>query len=75
MIRFKLKELIAEKEYKDKKRLSIKQISEATGIGRTTLSKIVNQKAVNTTLENIDKLCQLFDCKIQDLVIYEKSED
>lgn len=43
MIRFKLKELLAEKAFKDKRRITLSEVSNATGIHRTTLSKIANQ--------------------------------
>lgn len=70
MIRFKLKELIADKEFSGGKRVTVKEISELTGIGRGTLSKMINQKGANTTLDNIDRLCKFFNCEIQDVVVY-----
>jgi len=70
MIRFKIKELIADKEFSSGKRVTVKEISELTGIGRGTLSKMINQKGANTTLENIDRLCKFFNCEIQDVVTY-----
>jgi len=68
MIRFKLKAVIESKEFERGQKISIKEIVEATGIGRTTLSKILNQKATNTTIENLDKLCSYFECSIEDLI-------
>lgn len=68
VIRFKLKELIAQKEFEDGKRLMVKEIAEATGINRMTLSKILNQKGYNTTTDKLDKLSEFFDCDIGDLI-------
>lgn len=68
MIRYKLKERIADKEFKDGQRLMVKDIAEATGINRMTLSKILNQKGYNTTTDKLDKLAEYFDCEICDLV-------
>jgi putative transcriptional regulator len=68
MIRYKLKERIADKEFKDGSRLMVKDIAEATGINRMTLSKILNQKGYNTTTDKLDKLAEYFDCDICDLV-------
>lgn len=68
MIRYKLKERIADKEFKDGERLMVKDIAEATGINRMTLSKILNQKGYNTTTDKLDKLAKYFDCDICDLV-------
>jgi putative transcriptional regulator len=68
MIRYKLKELVAQKEFEDGKRLMIKDIAESTGINRMTLSKILNQKGYNTTTDKLDKLSEFFGCQIGDLV-------
>ena len=68
MIRFKLKELIAEKEFQEKRRVMVKEISDATGINRVTISKLLNNKDYNTTLEKVEKLCGFFDCDICDMV-------
>ncbi|BBN59230.1 helix-turn-helix domain-containing protein [Hydrogenovibrio marinus] len=35
---------------------------------RVTLSKLINQKGYSTTTENIDKLCDFFDCEVQDVM-------
>ena len=68
MIRYHLKELIAEREFKTGQRLSLKTIADETGIHLSTLSRIANQKASNTTIGNLEKICKFLDCKIQDLV-------
>jgi putative transcriptional regulator len=68
MIRYKLKELIAQKEFEDGQRLMVKDIAEETGINRMTLSKILNHKGYNTTTDKLDKLAEYFDCEIGDLV-------
>jgi len=68
VIRYHLKHLMADLEFKRGERVSLKDISEKTGIHLSTLSRIANQKAPNTTIGNIEKICRYFDCKIQDLV-------
>ncbi len=70
MLRFRLKELIAEREFQTGKRVTMEEIAKATGIHRTTLSKIANQRGYNTTTDNLDKLCAFFDCSIDKLVEY-----
>lgn len=72
MIRFHLKKLIAEKEFAEKRRITISEISEATGINRMTLSKLLNHPGHSTVTDNLDKLCIYFDCKIEDLVTHIK---
>lgn len=68
MIQFKLRQLLADMEFKLGRRVTIKDVSETTGINRVTLSKLINQKGYSTTTENIDKLCDFFDCEVQDVM-------
>jgi putative transcriptional regulator len=68
MIKFKLKELIAHKEFEEHRIVSVAEICNATGIGRTTLSAILNNKGKNVGIENVDRLCSYFGCEIQDLI-------
>ncbi len=70
MLRFKIKELIAKKEFADGKRITIGEIAEAAGIHRMTLSKMINQRGHNTGTDNLDRLCAYFGCQIEDLVEY-----
>lgn len=68
MIRFKLKERIADIEFKERRVLQLKEIAEATGIHRVTLSKLANNKDYNVGIATIDKLCEYFACDVGDLV-------
>jgi len=70
MIRFKLKEMIAEKEFQQKSHLTIKEIADKTGINRMTLSKILNHPGHSTTTDNIDKLCEFFASSVEDLMVH-----
>lgn len=70
MIRFRVNELIAEKQFQENRRITIGEIAEACGINRMTLSKICNQRGYNTVTDNIHKLCQYFDCAVEDLMVY-----
>lgn len=42
MIRFRLKELIAEKEFRERRVITMTEVAAQTGINRMTLSKIAN---------------------------------
>lgn len=70
MLRFKIKEMIAKKEFEDDRRITIIEVAEAAGIHRMTLSKMINQRGYNTGTENIDRLCDFFKCKVEDLIEY-----
>ena len=70
MIRFRLRELMADKTFKGGRVVTLAEIANATGIHRTTLTKIANTPGYNATVENLDKLCAFFDCELQDLAQY-----
>jgi putative transcriptional regulator len=70
MLRFKIKELIAKKEFEEGRRVTIGEVAEAAGIHRMTLSKMINQRGYNTGTENLDMMCLYFECEIQDIVEY-----
>lgn len=70
MIRFKIQEMIAEKQFKEGKRITLIEVAQATGINRMTLSRMINTKGYSTVTDNLDKLCAFFNCKIQDLAEY-----
>jgi len=60
MIRFRLKELMADKGFKEERRITMDEVSKETGIHRTTLSKIANQKGYVTNTNVLDQLCTYF---------------
>lgn len=69
-IKFKLKEQIAEKEFRERRVVSLKEIAEETGIHRVTLSKLANNKKYNVGIDTLEKLCGFFDCSIGDVAEY-----
>ena len=70
MLRYKLKERIADKEFHERRRVTIQEIAESTGITRNTLSKMLNQHGVSVRTENLDRLCAYFGCRIEQVVEY-----
>lgn len=68
MIRFKLGEMMEKKQFAEGRRVSISEVAAATGLNRMTLSKILNQKGYGTGTDTIDRLCQFFGCKVDDLM-------
>ena len=67
MLRFKLKERIADKEFKEGRRISLIEIAESTGIGRITLSRMLN-RGTHVRSDTLDRLCSYFGCRIEELV-------
>lgn len=70
MLRFRLRELMADKTFEDGQRVTFEEISQATGINRTSLSKMANTRGYNTTSDNLDRLCRYFRCSVCDVVEY-----
>lgn len=68
MIRFKLGEMIEKKQFTEGRRVTINEIATSTGLNRMTLSKILNQKGYGTGTDTIDRLCEYFNCQVQDLM-------
>ena len=68
MLRFKLKERIADLEFRERRRVTLQEIAEHTGLNRMTLSKLANQHGAVVRTDVIDRLCAYFGCRIEDLV-------
>ena len=69
MLKFKLRERIAAKEFKEGRRISLSEVADTTGIGRITLSRMLN-RGTNMRSDTLERLCAYFDCRIEDLVEY-----
>ena len=61
MIKYNLKALISDKEFRNDKKITYEEISKSTGISRQTLSKIASRKGYKTSSEIIEKLCKYFN--------------
>lgn len=68
MLRFKLREKIADMEFRERRRVQIQEIAAATGLNRMTLSKLANQHGANVQTDVLDRLCTYFACRIEELV-------
>ena len=51
------------------KRYTIKDVHEKTGLSRSTVSNLYNDKATRIDYETVDKLCNLFQCRIDELLV------
>lgn len=67
MLRFKLKERIADKEFRESRRISLIEVANETGIGRITLSRMLN-RGTHVRSDTLDRLCTYFECRIEELV-------
>lgn len=75
MIRFKLKEMLSEKAFREGKRVNLDGLAASTGVNKSTLSRISSIRGYNTTTDNIDKLCRYFGCRVEQLLEYVADEE
>jgi len=74
MIKVKLKELLAKQAYEGK-RVTLKKLSDLTGISRTTLHRIANIPGYSTTTEHLNKICIALQCDLHDLAEFVSDND
>jgi|GEM_PF-635426 len=67
MIRINLAKIMAEQEPTP---LKIAELSQATGISRTTLTNLYYRRSLGVNFETIDKLCEYFNCGIEEIISY-----
>jgi putative transcriptional regulator len=70
LIRFRLAELVAEKAFKERRVISLAEVSEEAGVHRSTLSKMAHQPGARIATDMIDKLCRYFGCQPGDLMTF-----
>ncbi len=62
MIRCHLARLMGERK------MRISDVMRETGLSRTTVTLLYKETALKVDLDAIDRLCDLFNCEIQDLL-------
>lgn len=71
MIYCRLKNLIAEKEFKERRKITYKVIQDETGLSSTTIAKLLAYKGVQRIDgSTLDKLCEFFGCQVGDILTY-----
>ena len=75
MIRFRLAERIADKEFKERRQIQLLEIAADSGVGRMTLSKLLNHHGASIRTEYLDRLCRYFDCRVEDLIEHVPDDD
>lgn len=74
MIRFRIKELLAEKEFTERRVIPLTEVALATAMNRMTLSRMANHPGTNTDTENVNRLCEYFNCGVGELMQYIPSD-
>ena len=75
VIRFRLSELLADRAFKEGRRIEWQEVAEGAGIHRTTLSRMLNVRGYNASVSNLDSLCRFFNCTVGDLAEYVPDAD
>ena len=70
MIRLRLAERLADKSFREKRRVEWREVAEATGIHRVTLSRMLNTPGYNASTNNLDALCRYFECSVGEIAEY-----
>lgn len=55
------------------KKIKIIDVVRATGIDRSTVTKLYHDRLQRLELEVLDKLCDFFDCEVEDILYREAS--
>lgn len=70
MIRFRLQDRLSDLGFRLQRRVTLDEVAAATGIHRTTLSRMNKPTGANVTTDNLDRLCHYLGCTLNELVEY-----
>lgn len=75
MIIFKIKELMKAKAAREDRKITMQEVADATGVNRSSLSKMANPKYhYSTSTTSIESLCAYFECDVGDLMFYKSDK-
>lgn len=52
--------------------IKITEISDRTGISRTTLTNLYYKRSKFISFDVLNKLCEFFDCSVEDIIEFKK---
>ena len=70
MIQCRLRELMAAKGRRERRRITYDDILAEVGVNKSTLTRLANDRADLVGISVIDRLCEYFDCQPGDLFVY-----
>lgn len=53
-----------------KSRMTQKELIAQSGMSSATISNLYNEKIKRLDFDTLEKLCEIFDCKVEDLIEY-----
>lgn len=57
----------------DERRITQAELSRLTGIRPATINEWYNEIAIRITLEHLDRICEVLNCNVCDVLEYKKS--
>ena len=54
----------------DEKRITITEVAKSTGMSASTISNLYNEKVKRLDFDTLEKLCEFFNCNIEDIIEY-----
>ena len=70
MIQWRLRELLAAKGRRERRRITYDDVLQQTGVSKTSLTRLANDRADRVAISTIDRLCTYFECQPGDILIY-----
>lgn len=74
-LRNRFLELLLERERRENRRVTQKEISFATGISQQTMTAWVHNNVTKFEAGIVEKLCDYFGCEVGDLLYLERTPD
>ena len=75
MIQCRLRELMAARSRETRLKITYDVIKAETGVSRSTLAKLANDKALFISVDALDRLCGFLNCQPGDLFLYVPTSD
>ncbi len=68
----RMKLLVAERELRERRRLSIRIIVEESGASRSTVERLLNNTIKRVPLDDLGALCRYFNCNVCEILHMEE---
>ncbi|TAN04057.1 MAG: XRE family transcriptional regulator [Rhodanobacteraceae bacterium] len=69
MIRILFNQLLDEKAFRERRRITLGEVCETTGLSRPTMSRVANVAGYVTSTDVVEKLCRYLECGPGDLLV------
>ncbi len=74
MIRILFNQMLDDKSFRERRRITINDVCQETGLSRPTVSRLANIPGYVTSTDTIEKLCRYFECTPGELLVLVNDE-